>query len=70
VANAWAWLAGLVVVFAVIGIAPGGCPLLVAGFGVAGGFGMGVTTGLVSGAFVVRLLDRPACRQTAATPTA
>ena len=37
VANALAWVAGLVVVFAAIGIAPGGSPILIAVFGVLGG---------------------------------
>jgi hypothetical protein len=58
VANALAWVAGLAVVFAAIGIAPGDSPILIAVFGVLGGVGMGLTVGLVTGLFLVRLLDR------------
>jgi hypothetical protein len=64
VANALAWIAGLAVVFAVIGVAPGSSPVLIAAFGVAGGLAMGLTVALVTGLFLVRLLDRakPASR--------
>jgi hypothetical protein len=58
VANALAWVAGLAVVFAAIGIAPGDSPILIAAFGVLGGLGMGLTVALVTGLFLVRLLDR------------
>jgi NhaP-type Na+/H+ or K+/H+ antiporter len=44
--------------FAAIGIAPGDSPILIAVFGVLGGVGMGLTVGLVTGLFLVRLLDR------------
>jgi hypothetical protein len=57
-ANALAWVAGLVVVFAAIGAAPGDSPILIAAFGVAGGLGMGLTVALITGLFLVRLLDR------------
>jgi hypothetical protein len=64
VANALAWIAGLAVVFAAIGIAPGNSPVVIAAFGVAGGLGMGLMVALVTGLFLVRLLDRtkPASR--------
>ena len=64
VANALAWVAGLAVVFAAIGIAPGNSPVVIAAFGVAGGLGMGLVVALVTGLFLVRLLDRanPASR--------
>ena len=55
-ANALGWLAGLVVVFAAIGLAPSSPPLMVA-CSVLGGLGMGLTVALVTGAFLVRLLD-------------
>ena len=58
VANALAWVAGLAVVFAAIGIAPGDSPVLIAAFGVLGGLAMGLTVALVTGLFLVRLLDR------------
>jgi hypothetical protein len=58
VANALAWVAGLAVVFAAIEIAPGDSPILVAAFGVLGGLGMGLTVALITGLFLVRLLDR------------
>ena len=58
VANALAWIAGLAVVFAAIGVAPGDSPILIAAFGVAAGLGMGLTVALVTGLFLVRLLDR------------
>lgn len=58
VANALAWVAGLAVVFAAIGIAPGDSPVLIAAFGVLGGLGMGLTVALVTGLYLVRLLDR------------
>ena len=58
VANALAWIAGLAVVFAAIGVAPGDSPILIAAFGVAGGLGMGLTVALVTGLFLVWLLDR------------
>jgi hypothetical protein len=58
VANALAWVAGLAVVFAAIGIAPGDSPVLIATFGVLGGLGMGLTVALVTGLYLVRLLDR------------
>ena len=57
-ANALAWIAGLAVVFAVIGVAPPDAPVLMAVLGVAGGLGMGLTVALVTGLFLVRLLDR------------
>jgi len=64
VANAVGWVAGLAMVFAAIGIAPGNSPVVIAAFGVAGGFGMGLVVALVTGLFLVRLLDRakPASR--------
>jgi hypothetical protein len=43
-ANALAWIAGLAVVFAAIGVAPGDSPVLIAAFGVVGGFGMGLAS--------------------------
>lgn len=58
VANALAWIAGLAVVFAAIGIAPADSPVLIAAFGVVGGLGMGLTVALVTGRFLIRLLDR------------
>lgn len=58
VANALAWIAGLAVVFAAIGVAPADSPVLIAAFGVVGGLGMGLTVALVTGLFLVRLLDR------------
>lgn len=58
VANALAWIAGLVVVFTAIGVAPGDSPVLIAAFGVVGGLGMGLAVALVTGLFLVRLLDR------------
>jgi hypothetical protein len=58
VANALAWVAGLAVVFAAIGIAPGDSPVLIATFGVLGGLGMGLTVALITGLYLVRLLDR------------
>jgi hypothetical protein len=58
VANALAWIAGLAVVFAALGIAPGDSPVLIAAFGVVGGLGMGLTVALITGLFLVRLLDR------------
>ena len=58
VANALAWIAGLAVVFTAIGVAPGDSPVLMAAFGVVGGLGMGLTVALVTGLFLVRLLDR------------
>jgi hypothetical protein len=65
VANALAWVVGLVVVFSAIGVAPGDSPVLIATFGVVGGLGMGLAVALVTGAFLVRLLDRatpaPSC---------
>jgi hypothetical protein len=57
-ANALGWLAGLVVVFAAIGVAPAGSPVLVVLCSVLGGLGMGLTMALVTGAFLVRLLER------------
>jgi hypothetical protein len=57
-ANALAWIAGLAVVFAAIRVAPPDAPVLMAVFGVAGGLGMGLTVALVTGLFLVRLLDR------------
>jgi hypothetical protein len=57
-ANALAWIAGLAVVFAAIGVAPGDSPVLIAAFGMVGGLGMGLTVALVTGLFLVRLLDR------------
>jgi hypothetical protein len=64
VANTLGWVAGLAVVSAAIGIAPGNSPLVIAAFGVAGGFGVGLAVALVTGLFLVRLLDRakPASR--------
>jgi hypothetical protein len=64
VANALGWVAGLAVVFAATGIAPGNSPVVIAAFGVAGGFGMALAVALVTGLFLVRLLDRakPASR--------
>jgi hypothetical protein len=56
-ANALGWLAGLVVVFAVLAAAPS--EALVAVYGVAGGLAMGATVALVTGPFMVRLLERP-----------
>jgi hypothetical protein len=63
-ANGLAWIAGLAVVFAAIGIAPGSSPVAVVAFGMAGGLGMGLAVALVTGLFLVRLLDRakPASR--------
>ena len=58
VANALAWIAGLAVVFAAIGVAPEDSPVLIAAFGVVGGLGMGLMVALVTGLFLVRLLDR------------
>jgi len=58
VANALAWVAGLAVVFAAIGIASGSSPLVVTAFGVAGDLSMGFAVALVTGLFLVRLLDR------------
>jgi hypothetical protein len=58
VANALAWIVGLVVVFTAIGVAPGDSPVLIATFGVVGGLGMGLAVALVTGLFLVRLLDR------------
>jgi hypothetical protein len=58
-ANALAWVAGLVVVFTAMGLAPGR-PALVALAGILGGLGVGFTVALVTGAFLVRLLERPA----------
>jgi hypothetical protein len=43
-------------VFAAIGLAPSSPPLMVA-CSVLGGLGMGLTVALVTGAFLVRLLD-------------
>jgi hypothetical protein len=57
-ANALAGIAGLAVVFAAIAVAPPDAPVLTAVFGVAGGLGMGFTVALVTGLFLVRLLDR------------
>jgi hypothetical protein len=57
-ANALAWVAELAVVFAAIGVAPADSPILIATFGVAGGLGMGLTVALVTGPFLVRLLDK------------
>ena len=57
-ANALAWIAGLVVVFTAIGVAPPDSPVLIAVFGVVGGLGMGLAVALVTGLFLVRLLDR------------
>ena len=57
-ANALAWIAGLAVVFAAIGVAPEDSPVLIAAFGVVGGLGMGLMVALVTGLFLVRLLDR------------
>ena len=57
-ANALAWIAGLTVVFAAIGVAPSDAPVMIALFGVVGGLGMGLTVALVTGLFLVRLLDR------------
>lgn len=57
-ANALAWIAGLVVVFTALGVAPGDSPVLIAVFGVVGGLGMGLTVALVTGLFLLRLLDR------------
>ena len=64
VANALAWIVGLAVVFAAIGVAPGNSPVVIVAFGVAGGLGMGLAVALVTGLFLVRLLDRakPASR--------
>jgi len=56
-ANALGWVAGLVVVFTAIGLAPSG-PAAVAAAGVLGGLGMGLVVALVTGAFLVCLLDR------------
>jgi hypothetical protein len=61
-ANALGWVAGLVVVFAVLGVAPAGPPVLVALFGVAGGLGMGLTVALVTGRFLIRLLEEEGMR--------
>jgi hypothetical protein len=58
VANALAWIVGLAVVFTAIGVAPGDSPVLIAAFGVVGGLGMGLAVALVTGLFLVRLLDR------------
>jgi hypothetical protein len=72
-ANALAWIAGLAVVFTVIAVAPPDAPVLMAVFGVAGGLGMGLTVALVTGLFLVRLLNRvrPAVDMThLAAPTA
>jgi hypothetical protein len=57
-ANALAWIAGLAVVFTAIGVAPGDSPAFIAVFGVVGGLAMGLTVALVTGLFLVRLLDR------------
>jgi hypothetical protein len=57
-ANALAWIAGLVVAFTAIGVAPEDSPVLIAVFGVVGGLGMGLAVALVTGLFLVRLLDR------------
>jgi hypothetical protein len=57
-ANVLGWLAGLVVVFVAIGAAPAGSPVLIVAFSVLGGLGMGLTVALVTGAFLVRLLER------------
>jgi hypothetical protein len=57
-ANALAWIAGLTVVFAAIGVAPSDAPVMVAAFGIVGGLGMGLTVALVTGQFLIRLLDR------------
>ena len=45
-------------VFTAIGVAPWDSPVLMAAFGVVGGLGMGLTVALVTGLFLVRLLDR------------
>ena len=45
-------------VFAAIGIAPANSPVLIAALGVAGGLGMGLAVALVTGLFLIRLLDR------------
>jgi hypothetical protein len=58
VANAVAWIAGVAVVFAAIGVAPGDSPVLIAAFGMVGGLGVRLTVALVTGLFLVRLLDR------------
>jgi hypothetical protein len=58
VANALAWITGLVVVFAAIGVAPSDAPVLIAAFGVVGGLGMGLTVALITGLFLIRLLDQ------------
>jgi hypothetical protein len=62
VANALAWIAGLVVVFAAIAVAPSDAPVLIAAFGGVGGLGMGLTVALITGLFLIRLLGqaRPA----------
>jgi hypothetical protein len=60
-ANALAWVAGLAVVSAAMAMAPGR-PVLVALAGILGGLGMGLTVALVTGGFLVRLLERPAHR--------
>lgn len=57
-ANAVAWVVGLAVVFAAIAIAPSDAAVVIAVFGVVGGLGMGLTVALVTGLFLVRLLDR------------
>jgi len=57
-ANALGWIAGLAVVFAAIGVAPSGPPVLVAACGILGGLGMGLAVALVTGAFLVRILER------------
>jgi hypothetical protein len=53
-----AWVVGLAVVFAAIAIAPSDAAVVIAVFGVVGGLGMGLTVALVTGLFLVRLLDR------------
>ena len=58
---ALAWVAGLVVVFVAMGLAPAR-PVPVALAGVLGGLGMGLTVALVTGRFLVRLLERPTRR--------
>jgi hypothetical protein len=59
VANALGWLAGLVVVFVAVGVAPASSPALIVAFSVLGGLGMGLTVALVTGAFLIGLLDHP-----------
>jgi hypothetical protein len=48
----------MVVVVAAIRVAPSDAPVLIAAFGVVGGLEMGLTVALITGLFLIRLLDQ------------